>query len=726
VSLAIASVERQGLLARGRERAEMLLAGQQGRFAPWLAVALGAGVLAYFQRPVEPGLGLLWLALPLSLLALLLARRAPLTGWAVGLAAAGALGFGIAAWHAARLPAPLELPRTAVSLTGTVTATEVLPEGRRVTLEAVRLDGGEALPRHLRIRLRANDPARPMPGDTLSLRALLREPPPPVAPGAWDFQRAAYFSGLGGSGTALGPVTVIAGAEALPGFALLRARLEARVEAAIPGAAGAVAAALLTGSQAAIPPAEIQAMRDSGLAHLLSVSGLHMAIVMGAVFAVLRLAFALIPWVALRLPGKPAAALGALAAGAAYMLLTGSQVPMQRCLVMAALVTLGLIAGRRALTVRTLALAAAVVLLVAPAELLGPSFQMSFAAVLALAAGWEALRGRLHPGGGFGRKLLIGMVGLMLTSVLAGLATTPYGLHHFGRLQLYGVIANAVAVPITSFLVMPAGMLAVALAPLGLDAPALWIMGQGVEAILATARLVASWPEAAPLLAPLPGWSLALASLGFCWLAIWRGRLRLLGVPAIAAALAAGLAVPPPAILVSGDARLVAIRTNGGVFLQEQPGATAFARQALLRRMGVERALPLPAEGEAAEGAIACTARACAFRLAPEAAPVVLFRTAPPARGARRGEPLDPALVAEACGRAALLIAAEPIRPRCASAPIIDRFTVWRDGSQAVRLDGAGLAVVSDRGWRGDRPWVPPVPIPGRPEALPMAPRDGG
>jgi competence protein ComEC len=714
---------RPALPAPLHEAAGEALAAQHGRFAPWLAVALGAGILLYFTRAEEPGPGALWLAAALVGLALLLARRAALAGWAVGLLAAASLGFGLAGWHAARLPPLLELPRTAVVVSGTVAEVELLPGTRRITLDAPRLAGAEPLPRRLRIRLRADDPARPVPGDQVQLRALLREPSAPIVPGGWDFQRAAYFSGLGGSGTALGPLAMLAPAEGRPGFAALRAGLEARVQAAIPGAAGAVAAALLTGSQAAIPPAEIQAMRDSGLAHLLSVSGLHMAIVMGLSFAVLRLLLALVPWIALRVPGKAVAALGALAAGAGYMLLTGAQVPMQRCLVMAALVTIGLLAGRRALTVRSLALAAAVVLLVAPAELLGPSFQMSFAAVLALAAGWEALRGRLAGQGGWRRRLMLGFAGLLLTSVLAGLATAPYGLHHFGRLQLYGVAANALAVPVTSFVVMPAGMLAVLLMPLGLEAPALWTMGQGVAAILAVAGEVAAWPDAAPLLPPLPGPALAVASLGFCWLALWRGRVQLLGVPVIAAALWAGMATPPPDLLVSADGRLVALRTAEGVFLHQQPGATAYAREALLRRMGVAAARPLPPEGEAAGGALACGSAACRFRPHAEGLEAVLFRTNPPARGERRGTPPDAAILAEACGQAALLVATEPLRPRCALSRTVDRFDLWREGAQAAWL-GPEARVVSDRAWRGARPWVPPRPIPGRPEALPLAPSE--
>ena len=722
----LAPAERLLLATRIRAGTEAALARQHGRFAPWLAVALGAGVLLYFAQPAEPGLGALWAALPLAMLAAWVARRARVAGWLVGLIAAVLLGFGVAAWHAARMPPPLNLPRVAVSVTGTVTEVTLLPEGRRVTLTDAQVNGGAPLPRTLRIRLRADDPARPAPGDALSLRAQLRAPGAPVAPGAWDFQRAAFFSGLGASGSALGPVTLIPGGEVLPGFGGLRLGLEARVQATIPGPAGAVAAALLTGSQAAIPPAEIVAMRDSGLAHLLSVSGLHMAIVMGAVFAVLRLALALVPWVALRVPGKACAALGALAAGAGYMLLTGAQVPMQRCLVMAALVTLGLLAGRRALTVRTLAVAAAVVLLVAPAELLGPSFQMSFAAVLALAAGYEAMRGRLvglAPRGGWRRRLLVWGLGLMLTSALAAAATAPFGLHHFGRLQVYGVVANAVAVPLTSVLVMPAGMLALALMPLGLEAPALWAMGIGVEGILATARLVAAWPEASPVLEPLPGWALIVATFGFCWLALWRGPVRLAGVPVMAVALAAGVAAAPPDMLVSADGRLIALRTGQGVFLQEQPGATAFARAALLRQLGAAEARPLPAEGEVGGGAIACDRAACRFRPRPDAPLAVLLRSAPAPRGQRFPDPPAPETVRAACAEAALLVSAEPIRQRCATAAAVDRFTVWRTGAQAIRLGASGVDVLSDRAARGERPWVPPPPLPGRPEALPLAPQ---
>lgn len=731
MSLALLPAERIGVSARIRAGASAVLARQQGRFAPWLAVALGAGVLHYLGLAGEPAWQPLWVALPLAGLAFWLARRWLLPGWALGLLAAFLLGLGVAGWHAARMPPPLVLPFGAVQLSGVVAEVQPLPEGRRLVLEQARIGEGAALPRTIRVRLRADDPARPLPGDVVSLRALIRQPGMPAVPGGWDFQRAAFFSGLGGSGFALGPVVVERGA-AEPLLAGLRAWLDRRVAEAIPGAAGPVAAALLTGTQSAIPEPAMQAMRDSGLAHLLSVSGLHMAIVIGLVFGLLRGAIALVPWLALRVPAKPVAALVALAAGAFYMLLTGSQVPMQRCLGMAALMTVAMLAGRRVLSVRVLAVAAAAVLLVAPAEVVGPSFQMSFAAVLALVAGHEALRGPIaafRAGGVAGprawRRVALVVLGLVVTSALAGAATAPFGLHHFGRLQVYGIAANALAVPLTSLLVMPAGLAAMLAMPLGLEAWPLAVMGWGTEGILWVARAVAAWPDAAPVMVPLPGWGLGLASFGFCWLCLWRGWLRLLGVPVVVAGLAAGQVTPAPDVLVSPDARIVALRTAEGVFLHRLPGASNFTRDSMLRALGVTAASPLPEAGEVAGGAIACTPAACRFRPHPGAGEAVLLRSPPPARG-RRADPPDPAALAAACGRAALILALEPVRPRCGQGETIDRFAMWRDGAQAAWLGPAGALVVSDRAWRGDRPWVPPVPLPGRADTLPLAPVDPG
>ncbi len=688
------------------------LEGEAGRLALWLPVAMGLGVLLYFLPDFEPPLW--WGACALVPLvgALALRGRAPLLAWGLALVAAMGAGFALVAWHAARAAPPLDLPRGAMQLTGTVIEVDPLPGGLRLTLAEARWNA-EMPPalRSIRVRLRPNDPARPEPGDRVAVRALIRPPSAPAYPGAWDFQRAAFFDGVGGSGFALGPVEVTGRDGVAPPLSGLRAGIEARVMQALPGGVGAIAAALLTGGQSAIPPNDMQAMRDSGLAHLLSVSGVHIAIVMGLMFALVRGGLALWPGFALRFGTKPYAALAALAAGGFYMVLTGSQVPMQRSFAMAALVTLGLLVGRRALSPRVLAFAAVAVLLLNPAALIGPSFQMSFAAVLGLIAGWEAARPWLARGNAprpIWQRAGLLVLGSVATSVIAGLATTPFGLHHFGRLQLYGVAANAVAVPLTSLLVMPAGMAAMLLMPLGLDAWPLAVMGWGIEGILAVARAVASWPGAALAMAPLPGWGLALMAFGFLWVCLWRTRWRLLGLLPTAAGFAGWSLVSLPVALASSDGRLFAFQTDGQVFVERRPGASRFIGESWLRGFGDDAATPLPPSGELAEGRIVCTPASCLLRDAAGAPAVLLLRPAVPPRG-QRAAPDFRRGPHPACGTAPVILSPEPVRGDCPGSVVVDRFSVWRDGAHAVWPDGR---VVSDRAFRGERPWVPPRPTP--------------
>lgn len=713
LSITVAGDRGGGFGTLGRAavtRADVLLAAERGRLAPWLAVAMGAGILVYFGLREEPSP---WWAAPapaLVLLAWAVARRAPHPGWAIGLLAAGWIGFGAAVLHAGAAPPPVAPPVRAVIVTGLVEEVNLLPEGRRLTLRDVRFDpASPPEARTYRVRLRANDPARPLPGDRVAVRALVRAPAAPAYPGAWDFQRAAYFTGQGGAGFAIGPAEVMSG-EAPPAFAALRAAIEARVTAAVPGPAGAVAAALLTGGQSAIPREDLAAMRDSGLAHLLSVSGLHIAIVIGVTFSVVRFLIACWRWLALRIDGKAVAGVVALAAGGLYMVLTGSQVPMQRSFASAVLVTLALLAGRQAVSMRSLAIAAAAVMAIAPDQLLGPSFQMSFAAVLALIAGWEVLEApmrRLRGEGKWWRRALVAAAGLVGTSVLAGLATAPFGLAHFGRLQWYGVAANAAAVPLTSVLAMPAGMLALALMPFGFEGPALAVMGWGCEAVLMVAREVASWPGAAQGARPVPPMGLLATAFGMVWLCLWRRRWRWLGVPAIALGLASPAWVRPPDLLISGDARLIGFANDGALWLQRQSGASSLTRQSWLRLYAFAEAQALPAAGEAAGGAIRCTAVSCLLRPYPVGPAALLLR------GAAAENP---------CGRAEVIVSAEPVRGRCTASAVVDRFAVWRNGAHAIWLDPAGARVVSDRAWRGTRPWVPPVPTPRAREDLPPAP----
>jgi len=393
------------------------------------------------------------------------------------------------------------------------------------------------------------------------------------------------------------------------------------------------------------------------------------------------------------------------------MVLTGMHVPIVRSFAMACLFTVAVLAGRRALSLRGLALAATALMLIEPQEVPGVSFQMSFSAVLALIAGYEALRPSLralHGNGSWSRRFALHLTALALTSALAGTASAPFGAYHFGRIQLYFVIANMVAVPLTALWVMPAGLIGLALMPFGLDWLALVPMGWGAEAILWVARTTAAWPAATLEVPHMPPWGLATVGLGIAWLGLWHSRIRLAGAAVIALGLVSPLLARPPDLLVSADARLIGVRTEAGIFLQKASGASKFTRESWLQYWAAGTAGAMPADGATAGDAISCAKDVCLLRPWPGAKGALLVRGATHPDG---------------CREASVIVSAEPARGLCPRPwpALVDRFTVWRNGATAIWLDADGARILTDRAYRGMRPWVPPPPVP-RARSAPQLP----
>ncbi len=667
------------------------IAAERGRFVIWLPVIMAAGVVFYDWLPTEPP-EMAGVRVATAALLFIAGRRyrvpaLVLIAFGLGLSAAQ-----FATWRAAPM---VELPSRATIVSGVVRAVEQLPQGRRITIAQPRLDGAAPLARSLRLRLKAGDEVELATGDIVRVRALLSRPAPPSYPGAWDLQRDAFFAGLGGFGFALNPAERLAESPPI-GFAAalqaLRESIVGRINVVLAPTEAAIAGTLLTGGTAAIPEADRAAFRDSGLAHLLAIAGLHIGIVMAWSFAATRLGFALSEHAALHWPLKAIAAVAALAVGGFYMLLTGAHVPIMRSFAMACLVTLGVVAGRRALSLRGLALAMAALILIAPMEVLGVSFQMSFSAVLALVAGYEAMRpwlSRLHGDGAWWRRLLGHVVALGLTSALAGTASAPFGAYHFGHVQLYYVFANIIAVPLTAFWVMPMGMLTLLAMPLGCEAPFLVAMGWGIDGVLVIGRAVSAWPAAVIAVPHMPPWGLAATALGIAWLGIWRSRLRLAGLAAIALGSASPMMERLPDVLVSAEARLIAVRAGGTVYYQQVSGASRFTREAWWQYWNVKDPVRLGAATQ--EGPVHCDETLCGIMVNGRSA--VIVRTG-------------------ATCEADLLVSAAPQRLDCPRhPPSIDRFSVWRQGAHAVWIGPGGVRVLSDKQYRGDRPWVlgPPV-----------------
>ncbi|SMH60170.1 ComEC/Rec2 family competence protein [Azospirillum agricola] len=676
------------------------LAAERERWVLWIPVGFGFGAVLYFALRSEPPAWAGLVAVGGAILGFALLRR-----WLPGLAVALGLlvvaaGFLTAQGHAWRVASPIlarEIPSAVV--TGRVMAVERRPGALRITLRdpTVSRLKPEETPAALRIRLSDRYPPPP-PGALVRLRATLSPPAPPAEPGAFDFQRRAYFMGLGAAGFSVGAAEVIE-APPLTGWAAVtvaferaRGHIAERVAATISDPVEAsVTAALLNGEQFAIPDATMDAFRNSGLAHLLSISGLHVGIAAGILFYVVRALLAAIPFIALRWPIKKIAALCGILSALAYTLLVGAPLPTVRSVLMTGLVMGAVLLDRDPLSMRLVAFAGIVTAAMDPEGMLGPSFQMSFAAVVALIAAFEgggplARWGR--DAGWFGRSALY-VGGIVLTSVIATLATLPFSLFHFQQIAFYGVLSNMIAIPVTSFWVMPWSLIAYALFPFGLEAPAVIAMNWGDRVVIWTAEFFGGLPWASLTVPAMPAGGFAAVILGGLWLCVWTRRWRWWGLAAVAAGLATPALVERPDVLVSGDGRIAAVRAASGrlSLSVKSEGRTA---ETWLQRDGVpEPDEPWPRTGAGAGGELTCDALGCLYR-----------------RGGRTVALLRlPDALDEDCGGADVVVAAFPARA-CRAPLVIDRWRLRRDGAHALYLEAGGIRIESVRDQRGDRPWT--------------------
>ncbi len=713
----------EGARAAWAARCLMAFIEQRDRWALWSPVLFGTGIAIYFTLRFEPASWAGAAAMGACLAAGLCVWRRP--GLRLLLLAAGlvAAGFAVAQFRTHAVAAPVLARDFGPGwVSGRVVAVEKLPDGTRVLLDRLSLQGiaPDATPARVRLRLRKGDDA--VIGAVMRLRARLAPPAAPAMPGAYDFQRHAWFARIGGVGFAYTMAEALpppAGQAAPAGglwLARLRLTVADRIRAAIPGAAGAVAAALLVGDRSAIPENVTDAMRDSGLAHLLAISGLHVGLVAGILFFGIRLLLAMVEPLALRLPVKKIAAGCAFAGALLYLFMAGATVPTQRAFIMTGLVLIAVLLDRTAITLRLVAWAAMAVLLLAPESLMGPSFQMSFAAVLALVAAYEGLRGPWSRwraggplrraadlatpargdtragGGGWARRAGLYLLALAITTLVAGTATGIIALHHFGRYSSYSLVANLIAIPLAAFWIMPCGVLACVLMPLGLEHWALQPMAWGIDLMLGAARMVASWPGASVLVPAMPVAGLAMAALGGLWVCLWRGRLRWGGLIGLAAGLATIPLADRPDILVNGDGSLMAVRLADGRYSLSSKRAERFAARIWLERDGEDEAdAALWPRTESADGRFACDLIGCIYRAG--------LRDVALVRDARALE--------DDCRPGAIVVSAVPVRRACRGAGrVIDRFDLWRNGAYALWLGRDGVRALSVREARGDRLWT--------------------
>ncbi|MFZ5669759.1 MAG: ComEC/Rec2 family competence protein [Pseudomonadota bacterium] len=685
-------------------RAAAEAAEQARRWTLWAPVAFGLGAAGYLTMRAEPPL---WLALGLAAAAIagawLARRRGGRVAVLASLLAFAAAGFAVGKVRAERVRAPVAATETRPRLVEGWVVDVASPGagGVRLLVAPVRIEGlwPEATPVRARVTLREGAAARP--GDAVRLLAVLGPPPPPASPGAYDFARDAWFERVGAVGFALRPPRAADLPPPPPRLRLVMAvnamrwRLAERIVTRLGPESGGLAAAMTTGHEAFVPPEQTEAMRISGLAHIISISGLHMAIVGGFVFAAVRLLVALWPWLALRVPGKKVAAAAGLAAIGAYLVVSGAPPPAERAAITAAAAFLAVLVDRQAISLRTLAAAALVILVLQPEAATAPGFQMSFAAtaaLVALAESWPRPVKEIDTPWwiAWPQAAAVWLLAALAASFVAGLATGPFAMHHFNRVASYGLAANLVVSPLSSFVIMPFLALGAALEPLGLGGPFLAVAGQGVEAMVAIAKAVAARPGAQLTVASAPAGVLPLAFFGIMQLCLWKGRLRWLGAP-LAAAVLVWPRPAPPDVWIAADGAAVAVREGRRAILL-RPDSRAFATGLWVRRRG----LALDAAPEAARDArFACDRFACL----PAAGGDI-------AHWAGRKPPAASDF-AELCapGRLVILRAQAP-NAGCEGAVLLDEADFSRGGSVELWRTSDGWIARWANTARGARPWT--------------------
>lgn len=683
-------------------RIETFLEAERAQLPLWLVAAFAAGIAAWLWLPgPDQWRALIVLALGIAAVGLAWSGsagqgrcgRALLLG---GLALAA--GCGLIWVRATWVAAPrLDRPQVA-TLDARVEQVEQLVAKGDVRLT---LAPGADRPR-LRVTLPAKDaPPGLGAGARIRIKARIQPPPPMALPGGHDFARDAWFDRRGGVGRAIGPLTIVAAGHG-GGVDRLRDWLGAHIRAALSGSAGGVAVALANGDQAGVNEEDATAMRRAGLTHLLSVSGLHIAAAVGAAMLVSLRLLSLSERLALRFNlVLVAAGFGALA-GVGYTVLTGMQVPTMRACIAALLVLGGMALGREAISLRLVAVGALLVLLFRPEALAGASFQLSFAAVTAIIvlhqAAWvRALLGPREENWPLrlGRSLL----GLLLTGLMVEAALIPFALYHFHRAGLYGVGANLIAIPLTTFVVMPLEALALALDSVGLGAPLWSATGWSIDLILALARRVAGASGAVAMLPTMPRWAFAALVGGGLWIALWRGRVRRWAVVPLAIGAIGAAGAPRPDLLITGDGEHLAIVRPDGTPVLLRAKAGDFMRD-LMSEASAFDGDPLALEEQ---DFARCTRDACV-------ADIIRAGRAWRLLAIRSRDRIEWTSLTAACRDADIVVASRRLPRGCTPRWLkLDRASLAQSGGLAIRF-GHPPRVASVAARLGQHPWRQEAP----------------
>lgn len=538
---------------------------EQPRLFYWSPVALGLGIGAYFMAPKEPDLAEALTVLALAAIALIVSRGA-LAPRAVFLMA---LGFATASLSSHMYSTNmLDWPTRATLIEARIIDVEQHKSGRRLLLENVHIE--KLPPRRAPERIRLVMPRRLdkqapdiKPGQHIQAIAKVMPLSEPMTPNGFDFRRNAFFRGIGATGYLMGKIKISEANEQTDTgiqlwFAQLRQKIQAMIKNHLDGDRAGLAIILMTGDQTSLSEDTADAMRSVGLAHLLAIAGLHVGLVAGIVFFLARALLALFPYVALRFPIKKWAALLALLAIIFFTLQVGAPVPTRRAVIMTGVVLLAIMLDRMSLSLRSVTLAAFIILLIWPQMLLHPAFQLSFAAVLGLIAMGEHFRTSkwtVPHKPGVVNVVTRHIWELAAMSVVATVGTLPFCLYHFQEAETYSVLANTLAIPLTSFWLMPLCVITELSMLIGLEAWPLKILNPGLDLLINLSHGIAGLPGAHVNPPPMPMSLLLFATFGGLFCCLTTGRKRWAGLAVLLLAVGLSFAQPRPFLYLSPDGK---------------------------------------------------------------------------------------------------------------------------------------------------------------------------
>ncbi|MBL4893826.1 MAG: ComEC/Rec2 family competence protein, partial [Emcibacter sp.] len=648
----------------------------------WAPVFFAIGVGLYFALPTEPALYTGGGASIILLIVLLVFWRFFLMRLFLLALLLGAGGFTAANVRSWALATPvLEKKMSPRRITGLVADVRRYNSGKmHIVLENPEIPGGIRLDK-IRLKVQKFD-VLPHPGDRVSIMAGLLLPPPPTMPGDFDYARQIWFQGFGAVGYAISKPKIIEKGQGAYGLqARKRFVMAEDIRATIEGDTGGLAAALITGMRDGISRDVVENMRNSGLAHLLAISGLHMGLLCGAAFFFCRFLLSRSEYLTLRYPIKKWAAIVAIGAGAVYVFLSGGSTPTVRAFIMAVILFLGVLTDRKAISLRLVAIAAMVILFLTPEVILSVSFQMSFAAVVALVAAYEKIKGRWsniseRNQGGFKKAAFY--VGTMLfTTLVAELAIAPFALFHFNKLVQYGLVANLVAMPVMASWVMPCVVAYLILSPFGLGALALYPMSYGLEVIMFVAKTVSHTPGSYSLVPTMGVLPLLLMTLGALWFVIWRSRWNRLGLPVVLIGIVSAFFTTQPDILIDNGGRLIGVRNANEEISLSSLRAGRMTRQRWALRNGQEKAEKWLYNGNrmTEETWMSCDRLSCLYRPAHKSTETLIALVK------------DELALSEDCLNAQVVISLVPVEVACPSAHIvIDKWDFYHKGGHALWL----------------------------------------